>query len=101
MSRQLVGTVHVQDEDGTDHAFGPDDTVPGWAAKKITNPLAWEGEDDEPDEPEPAKAPPGNAGEEKWRAYALDRGVPETDLAGLSRDQIKEKVAALDAPPAE
>jgi hypothetical protein len=33
--------VHVHDKDGISHAFGPDDTVPGWAEKAITNPDVW------------------------------------------------------------
>ena len=33
--------VHVHDEDGLSHAFGPDDTVPAWAEKAITNPDVW------------------------------------------------------------
>jgi hypothetical protein len=31
--------VHVHDKDGISHAFGPDDTVPEWAEKAITNPM--------------------------------------------------------------
>ncbi|MFE7624246.1 hypothetical protein [Streptomyces sp. NPDC057509] len=33
--------VHVKDEQGQDHAFGPDDVVPEWAQVLITNPKAW------------------------------------------------------------
>jgi hypothetical protein len=33
--------VHVHDKDGISHAFGPDDTVPEWAEKAITNPDVW------------------------------------------------------------
>jgi hypothetical protein len=33
--------VHVHDEDGVSHAFGPDDTLPEWAEKLITNPGVW------------------------------------------------------------
>lgn len=48
--------VHVHDKDGISHAFGPDDTVPEWAEKAITNPDVWaeapqsdEGDDDFPE----------------------------------------------------
>ena len=44
MAKRLNSTVHVRDDDGRPHAFGPDDDVPGWAAAKITNPAVW-GED--------------------------------------------------------
>jgi hypothetical protein len=33
--------VHVHDKDGISHAFGPDDTVPEWAEKAITNESVW------------------------------------------------------------
>lgn len=40
---KLASYVHVQDADGKMQVFGPDDRVPDWAARKITNPRAWEG----------------------------------------------------------
>jgi hypothetical protein len=33
--------VHVKDDEGVTHAFGPDDVVPEWAQALITNPKAW------------------------------------------------------------
>lgn len=33
--------VHVKDDKGQTHAFGPDDVVPEWAQALITNPKAW------------------------------------------------------------
>ncbi|WP_346536952.1 hypothetical protein [Micromonospora sp. DPT] len=44
MARKLNTTVHVADDNGTMHVFGPGDEVPGWAEKKITNPDVWEGD---------------------------------------------------------
>ncbi|QSE94192.1 hypothetical protein JWS13_39135 [Rhodococcus pseudokoreensis] len=41
MGRRLSAVVHVLDEVGTYHQFGPTDVVPDWAAAKITNPAAW------------------------------------------------------------
>lgn len=38
---KLNNYVHVHDKDGVSHAFGPDDTVPGWAEELITNPDVW------------------------------------------------------------
>lgn len=42
---KLAFHVHVQDENGDVKVFGPDDTVPAWAAKKITNSSAWASSD--------------------------------------------------------
>lgn len=38
----LITHVHVQDEDGGSHVFGPGDEVPSWAQVQITNPKAWD-----------------------------------------------------------
>jgi hypothetical protein len=37
----LNGFVHVTDETGTAHVFGPADEVPEWAQALVTNPKAW------------------------------------------------------------
>lgn len=42
---KLAYYVHVEDEFGDEHVFGPEDDVPAWAAKQITNRSAWEGEE--------------------------------------------------------
>lgn len=34
--------VHVRDEAGEPHVFGPEDDLPGWAKDAITNPKAWD-----------------------------------------------------------
>lgn len=49
---ELNTFVHVVDEDGVSHVFGPSDSVPDWAAEKITNPDVWV---EEPDHEAPAK----------------------------------------------
>lgn len=67
MSGRLVCFVHVTDDEGVVHAFGPDDDVPGWAVAKITNPDVWVGEAQaEPDtgsdsDDAPASDPDGEA----------------------------------------
>ncbi|OZF25173.1 hypothetical protein CH296_28100 [Rhodococcus sp. 14-2496-1d] len=48
---RLAVFVHVADKNGETHAFGPDDDVPAWAVKSITNPGVWA------EAPETAKAP--------------------------------------------
>lgn len=83
---RLVSTVHVRDEHGASHVFGPNSEVPEWAHKRITNPSAWDGdapsfEDDEIDEDtenEPARSGRGSA-LPVWQAYAksLDIEFPE------------------------
>ncbi|WP_280481627.1 hypothetical protein [Nocardia cyriacigeorgica] len=46
--RRLTRYVHVADDTGAVHGFGPGDHVPAWAAAKITNPHVWEGTDHTP-----------------------------------------------------
>lgn len=41
MKIRLSSFVHVTDELGRSHAFGPEDEVPAWARERITNPKAW------------------------------------------------------------
>jgi hypothetical protein len=43
--KKLKVLVTVHDEQGVAHLFGPNDTLPGWARKKITNPNVWDGDD--------------------------------------------------------
>lgn len=38
---RLATWVHVIDDGGRYHVFGPGDEVPEWAASRITNPAAW------------------------------------------------------------
>ncbi|WP_280471002.1 hypothetical protein [Nocardia cyriacigeorgica] len=47
--RRLTRYVHVADDAGAVHGFGPGDHVPAWAAAKITNPHVWEGTDHTPE----------------------------------------------------
>lgn len=37
----LNTNVHVTDDSGVSHVFGPADEVPTWAQELITNPKAW------------------------------------------------------------
>ena len=60
MARRLTAYVHLRDENGVLCSYGPSDTVPAWAAKQITNPDAWEGQDDATS-PEPAEDAPAPA----------------------------------------
>lgn len=40
-TRKLAAHVHVLAEDGVMHVFGPDDELPEWAEKAITNRAAF------------------------------------------------------------
>ncbi|GIF14792.1 hypothetical protein [Actinoplanes teichomyceticus] len=105
MARKLrtFVTVHERDDKGEltgqSGTFGPADKLPDWAAKAITNPDVWDGEEsDEPARPSapapgavPARSGPGS-GVEKWREYATSQGVDVPE--GASRDDM---IAALDA----
>lgn len=97
MARKLNTYVHAHavDKDGNvqSQVFGPDDDVPFWAQRAITNPDVWEGEADDSDEPEVLDRPAGNASREKWAAYAAQEGV-EVD-AEMQRDDIKAAVDAV------
>lgn len=42
MGKSLNTHVHVSDEHGTPHVFGPDDQLPDWAVEKIANPKVWD-----------------------------------------------------------
>ena len=44
MGRRLAGFVHVTAPDGGAVVFGPDDELPAWASKAITNEKAWAGD---------------------------------------------------------
>lgn len=90
MPRKLTTHVHVTDEDSNRHVFGPDDRVPAWARRAITNPDVWEGEDDE----DPSPPPRGGAGSgaDAWRTYASAVGVDVPEDA--DRETV---IAALEA----
>jgi hypothetical protein len=90
----LVSTVHVRDEDGVLHVFGPDSEVPEWAQRSITHKAAWEnGEapvfEEEPDydaeNGEPARSGRGSS-HGVWIAYARSLGIEVPD--GATRDDV-------------
>lgn len=95
MGSKLAAFVHVHDENGETHVFGPEDSVPGWARKAITNPAAWAAGDDEDGDAAPSR-PAKNAGKDKWAAYAQSIGV---DLTGVddNKDAVVTAVEAKEA----
>jgi hypothetical protein len=94
MARKLNTYVHAHavDDKGNvqSQVFGPDDDVPAWAQKAITNPDVWEGEGGEADESSVLERPAGNASREDWAAYAAQEGVDVTDE--MKREDIKAAV---------
>lgn len=73
----LATYVHVRDDAGEAHVFGPGDEVPAWAVDRITNPLAWDEPPTQVDarEPEPVKAPAKRAPARRKAATADDDAV--------------------------
>lgn len=97
--RKLTTFVHVADEHGSMHVFGPGDEVPGWVEKAITNPDVWEGAEQasapaDPVVTQDGPPPKGGAGSgaPAWREYAARNNVEVAEDA--SREDV---VAALDA----
>jgi hypothetical protein len=107
MRSKLNTYVHVVERDDTGNGinagtFGPDDTVPAWARKAITNPDVWAdgGGGDEPEDSavdvgaEAVRPPTSGAGSgrDAWAAYASAEHVTVTD--DMDRSAI---IAAVDA----
>ncbi|WP_280449962.1 hypothetical protein [Nocardia brasiliensis] len=91
--RKLTGFVHVHDDKGNSRVYGPGDDVPADVAKRITNPDAWESDDEGDGEPS-----------ESWtvadlKAYAEQR---EIDLGDATKkaDILAAIQAADDDNPA-
>lgn len=91
MTGRLAGVVHVRDEFGANHVFGPASDVPRWAAEQITNEKAWS---EMPAAPE-LHRPAGNAGVDKWISYAEAMGV--TVPAESDKAAIKALIEAQEA----
>lgn len=103
----LKYTVYLTADDGSTKAFGPGNTVPDWARKRITNPNAWE---DDPDDDLDDVAPPAVVAAQaaglrypdgdpdgEWKfdelvAYAADHNV---DIDGLrSKADVRAAIEA-------
>lgn len=91
MARNLKSVVHVHDELGVTHVFGPDSAPPKWAREAITNPNAWDSEPDTEALTVPPRAGKGS-GLETWTAYATGLGITVPEDA--TREDIFELVDA-------
>jgi hypothetical protein len=98
---KLTSYVHVHDDRGTSTAFGPDDEVPEWAARKMgahvfedgQHPFPdtdGDGETDRPSGQEPPRSGKGS-GRDAWVAFAAEKGHQVN--GDTSRDQIIEDLA--------
>lgn len=77
MAKKLNTTVHLTDDKGQSHVFGPNDELPGWAASQLQE--SWGDRDDlwEAD-----KAP-----EELSVKEALEQGTPPPDRGPVEQDE--------------
>lgn len=110
MARKLNTTVHVTDENGIAHVFGPDDEVPGWAEEKITNPDVWADEGEGPGDVR--RGDPGNSGfvsETEDLSGPLtsdvepveDPGRQQARLARIAPESQPQPVSSAQAPAEE
>lgn len=103
----LVSYVHVMGEDGQAHVFGPNDTVPEWAARKMGAHCFEDGAHPYSDEPTgnggSHEAPERLAGEEPprsgagssrdaWLAFAVEKGMEVSSEA--TRAEVIEALIA-------
>jgi len=104
----LLTHVHVYDERGETHVFGPDDEVPEWAARKMgahvfaddkhpfPDDADGDGETDRVYGSEPARSGKGS-GRDAWAAFAAEKDHPVDADAG--RDQIIAELVDADLIP--
>jgi hypothetical protein len=101
MGRKLARTVIVRDSAGGAVAFGPNDDVPEWAAKQITNPDAWAeqahadetaaGPGEGMSEPQPSsqpEPPATSARKDEWIEYAVSQGMGRDEAETWTKDQL-------------
>lgn len=91
MAKKLKTYVHVRDDRGVSHEFGPDDDLPGWAEKAIENPDVWAGDGD--DETEPTPGPSQRVGQS---AAPASSDVGSGPLSGRKVGQLKALAEAND-----
>lgn len=86
--RSLIAFVHVTNAVGVPHIFGPGDTIPGWAAKLITNEDAWDptSHDTKAETPKEPNRTGRGSGLDDWQSYADTLGIDYPDDA--KRDDI-------------
>ncbi|ALE77679.1 hypothetical protein WY02_03560 [Pseudonocardia sp. AL041005-10] len=101
--RRLTAHVHLVDDDGDPHVFGPRDTVPAWAAARITNPAAWSDTDPSDDGDDPDDEHDGDGGDPgDDPAGDLDEhdGEGDDERGGDTPDELVPGEVTPLAPPA-
>lgn len=117
---RLASYVHVADDNGQVHVFGPSAEVPEWAARKITNKRAWataptlpaedtdQGDDGSDGDGKstagevPARPPTSGRGSgiDAWRSYADHIGAlhgPNDDRAAVQAAVEKKEAEVATA----
>ena len=96
MGRRLAGFVHVTAPDGGAAVFGPDDELPAWASKAITNEKAWAEESGSDEEAVERSYDDMRVADLKALIGERNEGRGEADL--IPDDGVKaDLVAALEA----
>lgn len=96
MGRRLAGFVHVTAPDGGAAVFGPDDELPAWASKAISNEKAWAEESGSDEEPVERSYDDMRVADLKALIGERNEGRDEGDL--IPDDGVKaDLVAALEA----
>lgn len=85
---RLVSHVHVRDDQGQPHVFGPDSAVPKWASERIPNPKAW------------AEPPAESSVEDSASAYPESPSEPE-DATETPETEPPDEDAEDSPEPAE
>lgn len=99
---RLISAVHVADESGVSHVFGPTDAVPSWAAARITNPAAWDGPPPEPEVTEPVVVETETATESETVAEeVVPESAPESESVPAAEEEPTPDLVAESVPEPE
>ncbi|AUS33374.1 hypothetical protein C1M55_21290 [Rhodococcus qingshengii] len=99
---RLISSVHVADESGVSHVFGPTDAIPSWAAARITNPAAWDGPPPEPEVTEPVGVETETATESETVAEeVVPESAPESESVPATEEEPTPDLVAESVPEPE
>ncbi|OXM19360.1 hypothetical protein CBI33_22685 [Rhodococcus erythropolis] len=99
---RLISSVHVADESGVSHVFGPGDAVPSWAAARITNPAAWDGPPPEPELTEPVVVETETASEsETVTEDVVPESTPESESVPATEEEPTPDLVSESVPEPE
>lgn len=99
---RLISCVHVADESGVSHVFGPTDAIPSWAAARITNPAAWDGPPPEPEVTELVVVETETATESETVAEeVVPESAPESESVPATEEEPTPDLVAESVPEPE